>query len=203
MSGDIENNPPVWVRQSDEPGKSIEPDLLDAAQRTWKRVFAYAQRHQQDPARTADIFESILVSLSNARKTNGNLGTPIRNLDNYLFVAFVHRMNRQQAREPRIEAVGSLQDLEAYSGIRGSAVSPSIDDVLLIEELMGYMDERTRRMLTLRIMGYSWNEIAQILKSTANNAQVLFNQGVKKARNYVMKMKDPKNTSAKGGEADE
>jgi len=203
MSGDIEKNPPVWVRQSGEPGKSIEPDLLAAAQRTWKRVLAYAHRYQQDSARTADILEAVLVSLSNARKTNGNFRTPIRSLDHYLFMAFIHRMNRQLAREPHIETVGSIHDLEALGGIRASSDSPSIEAELLIEELMGYMDERTRRMLSLRMMGYSWNEIAQILKSTANNAQVLFNQGLRKARNHIMKGKDSKDTSAKGGEADE
>ncbi len=112
-------------------------------------------------------------------------------------------MNRQLAKEPHIDTVGSIKDLEILSGMRTAADSPSIEDKLLVEELMGYMDKRTKRMLTLRIMGYSWKEIAQILRSTANTAQVLFNQGVKKARNYVMKAKDPKNTSDKGGGDDE
>ena len=73
---------------------------------------------------------------------------------------------------------------------------------LLIKELMGYMDERTRHMFSLRMIGYSWDEIARILKNTANNAQVLFNQGLKKARSRVMKSKDTNSTSGKGGEAD-
>jgi DNA-directed RNA polymerase specialized sigma24 family protein len=106
------------------------------------------------------------------------------------------------AREPHIETVGSLQDLDALSGIRTSTVLPFIEDAILIKELMGYMDERTRHMFSLRMIGYSWDEIARILKNTANNAQVLFNQGLKKARSRVMKSKDTNSTSGKGGEAD-
>jgi DNA-directed RNA polymerase specialized sigma24 family protein len=203
MGGDFEANTPEWVWQRDESGASIEADVVDAARRNWARVLAYARRHHQDPAQAADILEAVLLSLSRARKTNGKLCRPIRNLDNYLYLAFVRRLNRELAKEPHIESVGSLHDLDALSGIRTPPASPFIEDDLLIEELMGYMDERTRRMFSLRHMGYSWNEIAPILKNTANNAQVLFNQGVKKVRRHVMKLKDTKNTSGKGGEADE
>jgi RNA polymerase sigma factor (sigma-70 family) len=165
-------------------------------------VLAYARRHQQDSARAADILEAVILALSRARRTNGELDAPIRNLDNYLYLAFVRRLNRELAKEPHIETVGSLHDLDALSGIRTSPVSPFIEDKLLIEELMDYMDERTRHMFSLRMMGYSWAEIARILNNTANNAQVLFNQGLKKARSRVMKSKDTNSTSGKGGEAD-
>jgi DNA-directed RNA polymerase specialized sigma24 family protein len=200
MGGDFEANTPKWVWQRDESGASIEADLVDAARRNWARVLAYARRHQQDPARAANILEAVLLSLSRARKTNGNLCRPIRNLDNYLYLAFVRRLNRELA---HIEAVGSLHDLDALSGIRTPPAVPFIEDDLLIKELMGYMDKRTRHMFSLRMMGCSWNEIARTLKNTANNTQVLFNQGLKKVRRRIMKLNDPKNTSGKGGEADE
>ena len=80
------------------------------------------------------------------------------------------------------------ESLTTFIGIRNNN--------LLIKELMGYMDERTRRMYSLRHMGYSWNEIAPVFKNTANIAQVLFNQGVKKVRSQIMKLKDKKNALA-------
>jgi len=203
MGGHFEADTPDWTWQRDESGASIEADLVDAARRIWTRVLAYARRNQQDSARAADIFEAVLFSLSRARMANGKLCRPIRNLDNYLYLAFVRRLNRELAKEPHIETVGSLHDLDALSGIRMPPASPFIEDDLLIKELMGYMDKRTRRMFSLRMMGCSWDEIARPLKNTANNAQVLFNQGLKKVRRRVLKLKDPKNTSGKGGEADE
>ena len=71
----------VWPR--DKAGRAIEPDLVDAAERNWARIDAYAHRLQQDSARTANILEATLLALSRARKTNGRLMRPIRNLDNY------------------------------------------------------------------------------------------------------------------------
>ena len=203
MGGDFEANTPKWVWQRNESGASVEGDLVDSARRIWTRVLAYARHQRQDPARAADILDAVLLSLSRARKTNADLCRPIRNLDNYLYLAFVRRLNRELAKEPHIETVGSIHDLDALSGIRIPPASPFIEDDLLIKELMGYMDKRTRRMFSLRMMGCSWDEIARPLKNTANNAQVLFNQGLKKVRRRVMKLKDPKNTSGKGGEADE
>ena len=203
MGGHFEANTPEWAWQRDGSGASVEADLIEAAQRIWTRVLAYARRQQQDPARAADIFEAVLFSLSRARMTNGKLCRPIRTLDNYLYLAFVRRLNRELDKEPRIESVGTIHDLEARSGAQSPPELLLLDNDLLIEELMGYMDERTRRMYSLRHMGYSWNEIARVFKNTANIAQVLFNQGVKKVRRQIMKLKDKKNTSGEGGEADE
>jgi DNA-directed RNA polymerase specialized sigma24 family protein len=203
MGGHFEDTTPEWAWLRDESGASIEADLIEAAQRIWTRVLAYARRQQQDPARAADILEIVLFSLSKARMTNGKLYRPIRKLDNYLYLAFVRKLNRELAKEPHIESVGSIHDLEARSGVQSPPELLLLDNDLLIEELMGHMDERTRRMFSLRHMGYSWNEIARIFTNTANNAQVLFNQGVKKVRRQIMKLKDKKNTSGEGGEADE
>src|ERR1019366_4566245 len=133
MGGDFEANTHKWVWQRDESGASVEADLVDAARRIWTRVLAYARRHRQDPARAADILEAVLLSLSRARKTNGDLCRPIRNLDNYLYLAFVRRLNRELAKEPHIETVGSLHDLDALSGIRTPPASPFIEDDLLIK----------------------------------------------------------------------
>ena len=37
-----------------------------------------------------------------------------------------------------------------------TAVSPSIDEELLVKEVMTFLDEKTREMFSLRKMGYSW-----------------------------------------------
>ena len=203
MHRDLESNSLVRVWPLDKSGKAIGEDLLEAAQRNWARIRAYAQRHQQDSSQTVEILEASLLATSRARRTNIRLCRPIRNLDNYLYWAFVRRLNRRLAREPKIETVGSLQDLDALSGFRAGGVLPSVEQELLIKEVMSFLDDQPRRMLSLRITGHSWGEIAAILNTTANNAQVLFNQGLKSARNRVMKSVDKKSTSGKGGETHE
>ena len=142
MPRDIESNPRVHVWPRDKSGRAIEQDLVDAAERNWARIDAYARRHQQDSARTANLLEATLLALSRARKSNGRLMRPIRNLDNYLYWAFVRRLNRQLAREPKIETVGSIQDLDSLSGIRTRAVLPSIEQELLVKEVMTFLGRK-------------------------------------------------------------
>jgi len=191
----------VWPR--DKSGRAIEQDLVDAAERNWVRLDAYARRHQQDTARTANLLEVTLVALSRARKSNGRLMRPIRNLDNYIYWAFVRRLNRQLAREPKIEAVGSIQDLESLTGIRTKAVVPSIEQELLVKEVMTFLDDTPREMFSLRKAGYSWRDVAGTLRTTANNAQARFSQGYKRAQLRIMKRTAPRTTSRKGGETHE
>jgi DNA-directed RNA polymerase specialized sigma24 family protein len=201
MPRDIEPNPRVHVWPRDKSGRAIEQDLVDAAERNWARIDAYAQRHGQDSARTANLLEATLLALSRARarKSNGRLMRPIRNLDNYLYLAFIRRLNRQMAKEPKIETVGSRHDLDTFGNGRGRSLSPSIEKELLVKEVMTFLDEKPREMFSLRHYGYSWREVAGLVEITANNAQVHFNQGLKRARNRVMKPKNVKKPSGKGG----
>ena len=203
MPREIEPNPRVHVWPRDKSGRVIEQDLVDAAERNWARFAAYARRHQQDTARTANLLETTLLALSRARKSNGRLMRPIRNLDNYLYWAFVRRLNRLLAKEPKIDPVGSIQDLEAHSEIRATAVPPSIEEELLVKEVMTFLDEKTREMFSLRKTGYSWRDAAGTLKITANNAQARFSQGLKRAQARIMKPHDPRKTRHEGGESHE
>lgn len=202
-SRDFESNAQVRVWPRDKSGNAIEQDLIDAAERSWARIDAYAQRHQQDSARTANLLEATLLALSRARKTNGRLMRPIRNLDNYLYSAFIRRLNRQLAKEPKIETVGSTQDLDSLSAFRTKAAPPSIEQELLVKEVMTFLDERPREIFSLKHAGYSWRDVAGILKTTTNNAEVRFNRGLKRAHDRVMKPKGSRNTSGKGGETHE
>lgn len=202
MRGDSKADPPVWFWQSDASGKAVETDLLDAARRTWTRMLSYAQRFQQDPSTSADILEDVILALSRARRTRRGLCNPIRNLDSYLYVAFVRRLNRLASREPKIQYVGSLQDLDSFSGIQTRGTPPTVEDELLVTELLQYTNHRTRQMFFLRMSGYSWKEVARILRTTANSAQVLFNNGMGKARTRVLKLKGSTEPVGEGRKVD-
>ncbi len=49
------------------------------------------------------------------------------------------------------------------------------------------MDEKTRRLFVLRVLGYSWAEIGLKSGITAHNAEVQFSYGVKKARKALLR----------------
>ena len=201
MRGEIEADPPVWIWQSDGSGAEAETDLLDAARRNWGRMLAYARRYEQDSSVAADILEAVLLATSKARKKHQRLGKPIRNLDGYLYVAYVRRFNRYLGKQPNLIYVGTIQDLDDVVGIQPRTKPPTIEDDLFARELLQCMNERARRTCFLRWnVGYSWRETAKILRTTANSAQVLFNKAVGKARARIMKLKGSKRRPGEGGE---
>jgi len=202
MRRDFEADPPVWIWQSEGSGTAVETDLLDAARRNWPRAVSYAQRYQQDSSVAADILEKVLLATSRVTRARQNSGNPIRNLDSYLYVAFVRRLNRHMARQPKIEFVGSLQDLDALSSVKNQGSPPTVEDELLVRELLKFMSGHPRDMFFLRTSGYSWKEVARFLGTTANSAQVLFNKGVAKVRGRIMKLKDLGKRPDERGEAD-
>jgi len=191
MSEDFEADTPVWIWQTEGSGTVVETDLLDAGRRNWPRVLSYAQRYQQDSSIAANILEAVLRATSRVKRARQKSGNPIRNLDTYVYVAFVRRLKRYLARQPMIQFVGSLQDVGTLHGIRTSKLAPTVEDELLAKELLQYMSQRTQQSFYLRANGYSWKETARFLKTTANSAQVLFNMEIGKLRSRILKVKGP------------
>ena len=131
MSGDFEADTPVWIWQLEGPGAAIETDLLDAARRNWPRVLSYARRYEQDSSVAANILEAVLLATSRVKIARQKSGNPIRNLDTYVYVAFVRKFNKYLTRQPKIQFVGSLQDVDTLSDVRNSKNPPAVEDELL------------------------------------------------------------------------
>lgn len=202
MRGDFGTDPPVWIWESEGPGTAVESDLLDAARRNWPRAVSYARRYQQDSSVAADILEKVLLATSRVAKARQKSGNPIRNLDSYLYVAFVRRFNPHLARQPKIEYVGSLQDLDGLRGIQAQASPLTPEDQLLAKESLTYMTGQALDMFFLRASGHSWKKVARFLGTTPNSAQVLFNRAIAKVRARIMNLKGLGKRLSKGGKAD-
>jgi hypothetical protein len=203
MSGDFEPDTPVWIWQPEDSGTAVESDLLDAGRRNWPRVISYARRYEQDSSVAANILEAVLLATSRVKIARRKSGNPIRNLDTYVYVAFLRKFKRYLARQPKIQFVGSLQDVDTLSDIRSSKGPPAVEHDLLAKELLQHMSQRTRQTFFLRTNGYSWKETARFLKTTANSAQVLFNKEIGKLRSHIMKQKGSGMRPGEGGEIDE
>ncbi|HEX5483803.1 MAG TPA: hypothetical protein VFZ08_14360 [Terriglobia bacterium] len=196
----MDPDPELWIRNLDrgEDEDSAEGDLLAAARRTWKRALAYAQRYGLDPAEAAGAFEGVVNSLLSACGRHPGIRNRIRNLDQYLFWSFVRRANRIQSRRPRIEYSGSSNDLDLLRNPADTDPTGDPEESLLFDELMSYMNQRTRIMFSLRLSGHSWKEIGRKLRISADNAQVQYHYGIKKARNRIRRSKPP--SSFRGGQ---
>lgn len=185
-------DPPLWIQSLDKRGRPIDSELLDAAQRNWKRVLSYAQRQRQDASRAADIFEAVVHSLANRIQRHPRTAVRVESLDYYLFWAFTRRLNRLLAREPVIEYVGSLDDLASLRGAQDPDWALRIEQELLLKELQGHMSQRMRHIFFLRESGYSWKEISGQLGIGVSNLKVLFGYSMRKVRKRILRRRPVK-----------
>ena len=122
------------MKNLEEEGTPIQPELLEAARRIWGRVLAYAQRQGQDAAQTADVFESVVRLLSKALRCRSPLRAEIRRPDDYLFRAFTRRLNRLLAKERKITYVGSTDLLEFLMSARNEDSVSTLEEEVLLKE---------------------------------------------------------------------
>jgi DNA-directed RNA polymerase specialized sigma24 family protein len=178
-------SPPLWISGTDENGKLVSREVIQAAHRIWTRVLQHLRYHAQDTAPAAEILESACHCVSRAirRKRCGN---HIRSLESYLFWAFVRKYNRQMMREGRIRYVESVEVFADRTSERDNSWVAALEDEIQFKQLLGLLDTKTRLILMRRISGDSWAEIGKSLDISAHNAEVQFANGFKKARNRML-----------------
>ena len=178
--------PPLWINETDEQGNRVRREVVEAAHRIWNRVLQHLRYAGQDVAPAAEILETACHCVSRAIRRN--LKRPsIRNLDSYLFWAFVRKHSRQMIREGRLQYVESVESVaNANIGSQPGWVS-ILENEIYLRQMLCYLDERTRDMLICRISGDSWAEIGERLGISAHNAEVQFANGAKKARRRLLR----------------
>jgi DNA-directed RNA polymerase specialized sigma24 family protein len=186
MRGDIEGDPTIWIQPRNKLGNPIGADLVAAAQRNWKRVISYAKRLGQDASRAAEELEGTVHSLSSLLERHPRLRDQIKNLDDYVFWVAAHRLSRSAAKEPPVEYVGSLDDLNSLHGAQDSSWVRRLENDLVLEEITGYLNKRARYLFSLRRMGWSWQDIGGNLGISANAVEIQFNRGVARARRRIL-----------------
>jgi DNA-directed RNA polymerase specialized sigma24 family protein len=80
-----------------------------------------------------------------------------------LLIVAVHRLTHRRARQlRRLQTVGGMSELATI--LKAPEWSEATDRQLLLEQLVRGLKDRNRGILRLRIAGYEWKEIAEILK---------------------------------------
>ncbi len=179
--------PPLWISETDEQGNRVRREVLEAAHRIWNRVLQHLRYAGQDVAPAAEILEAACHCVSRAIRRNLKRNS-IRNLDSYLFWAFVRKHSRRMIREGRLQYVDSVESVaNANIGAQHDWVS-ILENEIYLKQMLCYLDERTRDMLILRISGDSWAEIGERFGISAHNAEVQFANGAKKARSRLLRI---------------
>ena len=179
-------HPPLWINETDEHGNRVRREVIEAAHRIWNRVLQHLRLAGRDVAPAAEILEAACHCVSRTVRRNLKRNS-IRNLDAYLFWAFIRKHTRRMIREGRIQYVDSVESVaNAKIGAQDDWVS-ILDNEIYFKQLLCYLDERTRDMLMSRISGDSWAEIAKRFEISAHNAEVQSANGAKKARSRFLR----------------
>src|ERR1700687_5526101 len=138
---------PEWVISGANPRSdpATESELLKAARSAWPKALAHVRQVQSqnpfdhDGIFVAEVWESVLRSVSGTLdRMNGRLGE-IGDLEAYLLGSFYHRLRRalkkEQRREEMIHLVSSAQELEAL-GKTSYTEQRDIEDTLHAQEIL-------------------------------------------------------------------
>jgi RNA polymerase sigma factor (sigma-70 family) len=174
-------SPPLWISKTDKKGNEVVREVIEAAHQIWNRALQYLRREGMDVAPAAEILEETCHCVSRAIRRHRD-PNHIRDLESYLFWAFVRKYNRRRALEERIRYVESVQSILDRKERSDRSWVSMLQDKVLFEQFLGHLDAKARMMVICRLRGDSWAEIGRLFGISAHNAEVQYFNAIKKAR---------------------
>ena|GEM_PF-757000 len=179
MPGKAGQNEYARVSPLDRRGRPISPAVRIAAEEVSGRAMQHAERLFVDPAEAANVLEDAASAVSRALILKKTDESSIRNLQSYLFRAFLRRLNRTKKRELLLGKTVELEDFHLHPSHN---VRTTLEMKIFIDEFMMYCDPVMRDMLCRRMAGYSWAEVAQKYGISRHAAESKFSQTLQKVR---------------------
>ena len=181
---------PEWVLSGANPrlDPATESELSKAARSAWPKALAHVRQVQSrnpfndDEILVAEVWESVLQSVSRTLdRMNGNR-REIGDLEAYLLGSFYHRLRRalkkEERREETIHLVSSDQELELlHKTSRG--VQDDIEGKVHAQEILDRMDEWSRKVWIAREYGYTWKQIGDVLGTPGDSVMLRFRRRMK------------------------
>jgi len=177
-SSGVEATPPFWLCAEEHGVRIIDPRVLAIAEENWQWAFCLVKNILNESACTPEVVEQIAVEVTNRLRVDPDVG---RNLGGYFRTAIMRRIKNLAVRNSRIAYQGGTQDLETNHCPPAPDWTKICEDRMTIEWLLPYVPHPIRRILHLRLLDYSWKNIAQKLTITEQTARKRFSRGVRQA----------------------
>jgi DNA-directed RNA polymerase specialized sigma24 family protein len=168
----------VCLSPVDHRGQPITPAVLSAGEEISRRAIRHAERLSIDPAVAANLLEEAAAAVSRALRARPGHEAPIRNLEAYLFRAFLRRLNKTKKRQLRVDAGVGFLGSNSKTWDPRSAVEMKI----LLDEFLMKCDPEMRDVLYRRIAGSSWKEIGWAYRISSHAAESKFSQAFRKVK---------------------
>jgi DNA-directed RNA polymerase specialized sigma24 family protein len=165
----------------DHRGQAITPPVLSVAEEISRRAIRHAERVSVDPAVAANLLEEAAATVSRALRARCGNEAPVRDLEAYLFRAFLRRLNRTKKRQMRLEeAVGFLGSTPKTWDPRRA-----VEMKILLDEFLMKCDPEMRDVLYRRIAGSSWEEIGWVYQISSHAAESKFSRAFQKIKRQL------------------
>ena len=178
MPGQAGENGAARVSPMDQRGRPISPPVLRAAEEVSRRAIQHAERLLVDPAVAANLLEEAAATVSRALTAKNADEGSVRNLESYLFRAFLRRLNRAKKRQSLLAEV----ELQAFLSRISWDPRRALEMKIFIDELLTQCDPVMRDFLCRRFGGYSWKEVGRVYRISSHAAESKFSQALQKVR---------------------
>jgi DNA-directed RNA polymerase specialized sigma24 family protein len=166
-----------WIQGRDSLGNVVDQRLVEAANRVWERARLTVMRYLADDTEAPEIFEAAVDSASRALANHHAIQHP----EAYLIRSVAREAIRRYKKNQRIVYVDP-DELERLAGSASVDLDYKLDDARRVDVLRGCMDEKGCAMFDLRVLGFGWAHIADLLGlADAHSAEVQFRKKIDKA----------------------
>jgi DNA-directed RNA polymerase specialized sigma24 family protein len=182
MPGQTGQNGALRVSPMDRRGRLISPPVLHAAEEVSRRAILHAERLLVDPALAANLLEETAATVSRALRSKNTYESPVRDLESYLFRAFLRRLNKAKKRQSLLAEAVEVQPF--FSRMSWDPRS-ALETKIFVDEFLMRCDPAMRDVLCRRMEGYSWREIGCAYRVSSHAAESKFSQALQKVRNKL------------------
>lgn len=184
------SSPLWWDRDTDdETGRPIRPDVREAGHRVWKSVCLKARQILGDVSEAPEVLERAVKTIS--RYLDKHNTPPNSNDPGGLLVLACHRaLCRLALRRNRITLLGDSSKIAEL--LRTPAWCQEMDRHLFLEELAQQLNNESRLVLRLRIIGYDWKEIALMLGTSSLVIRKKFWRDIRRAHLTLLRRAAPR-----------
>src|SRR6266851_7759597 len=173
------NARPLFLSALDHLGRRIDSEVLEAAQRIGPRAAVHGEKVLGDPALALTLLEEVAASVTLAIETKVLRGEPpLKDLDGYLYRAFMHRVHDEERRGPKLLNVG---DIDWKAPVRRTDLT-EIEHKLLLDEILGSCDTVTVDIILRHYAGQKWPEVGAACGISATAARLRFRKAMLQIR---------------------
>jgi DNA-directed RNA polymerase specialized sigma24 family protein len=141
-------------------------------------AFRHVERQLHDGPSAAETLEEAVIAVSSRLRVAPEVE---RNLNGYLITAFHRRVRSRRIRDQRLTLEGLGRELEKNHSLKGADSIAALEWRLTLDLLLIFLPHEVRHTLHLRMLGFSWKEVSDVLQIRVKQAKSRYYYGLQKA----------------------